>query len=81
MPTIPIFFGSTSARFSKKSMQALPARSRAADSYPGSGSPHRFRAIHHQDRDASFNQIGDAGDELDFLGNVEPIEEYDTGTS
>ena len=35
------------------------------------------RPIHDQDRDAALDQVGHAGDVLDFLGDVEAVEEDD----
>src|SRR5262249_36417488 len=36
-------------------------------------------AVHDQDRDAAFDQVRHAGEVLDFLGDVEAVEEYDAG--
>ena len=78
---MPMRFASTSARFSRiidagaAGFLVIVAQRHAAeaDRLAGAG------PVHHQHRNAAPDQVGHAAQELDFLGDVEAVEEHHAG--
>ena len=81
MATMPMRFASTSSRVCRiidagaAGFFVIVAQRHAAeaDRFAGAG------AVHHQHRNAALHQIGHAAQKLNFLGDVEPVEEHDAG--